>query len=61
VSKRANYGFEKRQKELNRQKKKAEKAARKQLKKELAARDGQVADTPQADEDASHRDVPSDE
>jgi hypothetical protein len=34
LAKRANYGYEKRQKEINRQKKREEKAERKRLKKE---------------------------
>lgn len=40
VAKRANYGFEKRQKEINRQKKRDEKEEKKRLKKELAAESG---------------------
>lgn len=35
MARRPNYGFQKRQKELKRQQKKDEKAARKRLKKEL--------------------------
>jgi hypothetical protein len=37
VARRANYGFEKRQKELKRQKKKDRKAEKKRMKKEAAA------------------------
>ena len=39
MARRPNYGFEKRQKELDRQKKKEAKAERRQMRKEEATRD----------------------
>jgi hypothetical protein len=51
VPKRANYGFEKRQKELKRQKKKEEKAAKRQAKREIDADSGpSAAITPATDD-----------
>ena len=46
MARRPNYGFEKRQKELDRQKKKDAKAERKQAKREERARVGTDPDTP---------------
>jgi hypothetical protein len=43
VARRANYGYEKRQKEINRQKKRAEKAERKRQRKE-SSEPGQPGD-----------------
>ena len=49
MARRPNYGFEKRQKELDKQKKKAEKAEKKeQRKREAAADEGEIL---QSDED----------
>ncbi len=42
MARRPNYGFEKRQRELRKQKKKEEKAERKRLKKEAAAAEAQA-------------------
>lgn len=53
MARRPNYGFQKRQKELKRQQKKDEKAARKRQKKELSE-DSPVADSGQ---DADPEDV----
>lgn len=47
MARRPNYGFEKRQKELDRQKKKEAKAERKQVKRDENARG--VADVPPAE------------
>jgi hypothetical protein len=43
MARRPNYGFEKRQKELEREKKKDAKAQRKQARKDEAALDGETA------------------
>jgi len=60
LAKRVNYGFQKRQKEIKRQRKKAEKAERKRLKKE-AAGDSDESGTPATadDLDASVQDTPT--
>jgi hypothetical protein len=54
VSKRANYGYEKRQKEIKRQKKKEAKEARKRLKRETAASNA----TSPADEESTIQNGP---
>jgi hypothetical protein len=51
LARRPNYGFQKRQKEIKRQRKQAEKAERKRLKKEAA--DGDMLETTAAVDDLS--------
>lgn len=51
MARRSNYGFEKRQRELKKQKKREKKAEKKRLKKELANPDAQVEGANAADEE----------
>jgi hypothetical protein len=46
MARRPNYGFEKRQKELEKQKKKEAKAEKRDLRRQAAAEDGEGADPP---------------
>ncbi len=53
MARRSNYGFEKRQREIRKQKKREKKAEKKQLKKELVGQDAPVegaAETEEAEE-----------
>lgn len=59
MAKRVNYGYAKRQKEIKRERKKAEKAAKKLLKmKQAAQSDGSEVDSVE-DDGASDRGLPS--
>ncbi len=49
MARRTNYGFEKRQRELKKQKKKEKKAEKKRLKKELAEQDTPVEGVAETD------------
>ena len=51
MARRSNYGFEKRQREIKKQKKREKKAEKKRLKEELANPDAQVEGAAETEED----------